>query len=89
VIKEPISTQTNPQQHPCHKNYKVLHKSTREGERRIQEHEDLEFQQGSKLRLRSDQNLWAVPATLPRIKLSEHKHNQQFNKSLLITRLNW
>ena len=38
---------------------------------------------GAKLKLRSDQNLWAVRATLPRIKLVEHKHSWS-TKSLQI-----
>jgi hypothetical protein len=41
------------------------------------------FSMSAKLRLRSDQNLWAVPATLPRIKLEEHK-NSRSTKSLWI-----
>jgi hypothetical protein len=35
------------------------------------------------LRLRSDKNLWAIPTTLPHIKLEEHKHRRS-TKSLWI-----
>jgi adenine-specific DNA glycosylase len=38
---------------------------------------------GAKLKLRSDQNLWAELVALPQIKLEEHKHSQS-TKSLLI-----
>jgi hypothetical protein len=85
----------NPQTKSSHKNPRVLHTTRREGNGRNQEHKTSEFQQGSKLRLRSDQNLWAVPATLPQIKLEDKKHSRQsptqstITKSLWIPRLNW
>jgi hypothetical protein len=68
---------------PMHKNSKFLHKSTREREGRNQEHKLQNFNKYSKLRLRSDKNLWAIPATFPQIKLEEHKHSRS-TKSLWI-----
>jgi hypothetical protein len=35
------------------------------------------FSTDAKLRSRSDQNLWAILMTLPRIELVDHKHSRQ------------
>jgi hypothetical protein len=48
-----------------------------------------EIEKWTKLRLRSDQNMWVVPATLPRVKLADHKHSRRLQKSLWIPRLKW
>jgi hypothetical protein len=57
---------------------RVLHKSIREGEGETKNTKLQNFNKNAKLRLRSDQNLWAVPAILPRIKVEEHKTQSKY-----------
>jgi hypothetical protein len=55
----------------------VLLKSPKEGKGRTQEHKTSKHLAREQTEIEANQNLWVVPATLPRIKLTDHKHSRQ------------
>jgi hypothetical protein len=75
--KEPISSQINPQQHPYHKNSKVLNKPSREGKERTQEHKTSKIQQGDKLRLKLTKTCGPNQRPFLRLIVADYRHSRQ------------
>jgi hypothetical protein len=76
VIQRAYFSTNQPQTEPISKG---LSFSTKPEEKGREKPKTLNFRnssKGAKLKHRSDQNLWAKPATHPRIKLEEHKHSR-------------